>query len=880
MSRFGPQNNHQSLLDLGKVETSLADLVIPKLKLRIAVIGLGDCSLGQMIPFILRASDSWELVAVCSPSDSRYEVEKFRERFPNILNSVLVFAGVEDMVSCCIIDCAYIEAHVSCRDMTVTFITLAQCGVHVLKEGPAAIDLSGLISIQDIADISGVNLSTTSPSRHCANFNQFLSLLPQVGRIEFAAGICRVNGNEFHGNGWRNEHKGTLPGWGLVDLVLRALGDGSPAYITRAVTRCNIPRNPDVAEASLRIPHKDSKDGSERLIPCDLTMTTNTGEPGSGRPHGYALKVTGELGSLTMQGDTVVLSLNGQKDKSFAQCGMNWKVHRTMLAFHGTVEAAMQQRGHEGSCQIFSTDSTTIQTIERLCNAVGCDPSPSIPPPPPLSRPLPLPAALVSPASLTPPILKLPPPQEALNAWEIMGSSSGDSTDFETLFDSFITYSPDAPSRAPLDRPTNTSGSIAEVSKASPRDEGLSTAISPFHANMAMLKEYEKWWADEHLESAGNQELLALYYNSDSDGPESSQAYNTDGLKLLLYGIDVQPEDEVIFPLYISTTAVRCVITLRAKPVFCDILDNGNVSPDAILATITCKTKAIVIAHMWGTPCDMEAISKIKEENPHIYIIEDCSHAQGARYNGRLVGTLGDAAFWPIPCHQLEGPYAAACGVTLTKHREVYHRQLYWGHYKLCHIQTPQLYPSATSRGLRLSRAIANWKDSERNSPDALGMKNLYAHQISNALAGISFLKVAKICPASFNSAKMDLARRAMILRFVPEKAPRGLDRETLIQQLNDLGLEVCAPTTHVPLSLDDDPRLLVVDPSFRRCYPSHLPEGDIVAMMDRFPGAFCFHLNAIKLPVWRSDEDQEEVNRYLEGISSVAAWWMGISQL
>jgi dTDP-4-amino-4,6-dideoxygalactose transaminase len=85
------------------------------------------------------------------------------------------------------------------------------------------------------------------------------------------------------------------------------------------------------------------------------------------------------------------------------------------------------------------------------------------------------------------------------------------------------------------------------------------------------------------------------------------------------------------------------IIHAGAKPVFVDIdKKTMNIDPKKIEYAITQKTAAIMPVHLAGRPCDMDAIVHIAKKYD-LKIIEDAAHAIGAEYNGRKIGTIGDA---------------------------------------------------------------------------------------------------------------------------------------------------------------------------------------------------------------------------------------------
>ena len=116
----------------------------------------------------------------------------------------------------------------------------------------------------------------------------------------------------------------------------------------------------------------------------------------------------------------------------------------------------------------------------------------------------------------------------------------------------------------------------------------------------------------------------------------------TSALFLALKILKIKPGDEVITtPMTFGSTA-NVIEHLGATVVFADCNKyNFNISPDEIENKITDKTKAVIIVHFAGRPCDMDRIVKICNKN-RVYLIEDCAHAVESTYKGRSVGTFGD----------------------------------------------------------------------------------------------------------------------------------------------------------------------------------------------------------------------------------------------
>ena len=108
--------------------------------------------------------------------------------------------------------------------------------------------------------------------------------------------------------------------------------------------------------------------------------------------------------------------------------------------------------------------------------------------------------------------------------------------------------------------------------------------------------------------------------------------------------------DEIIVPSTTFVATANAVLFVGARPVFADSDPlTFNISPQEIQERISGKTKAVIVVHLGGNPCDMKEIEEIATEH-NIPVIEDCAHAHGARYNGIACGTFGAAgcfSFYP-----------------------------------------------------------------------------------------------------------------------------------------------------------------------------------------------------------------------------------------
>jgi dTDP-4-amino-4,6-dideoxygalactose transaminase len=124
----------------------------------------------------------------------------------------------------------------------------------------------------------------------------------------------------------------------------------------------------------------------------------------------------------------------------------------------------------------------------------------------------------------------------------------------------------------------------------------------------------------------------------------------TDALLAALMAANVGPGTEVITPTYSFFATAGCVARLGAKPVLVDIEpDTFNIDPDAAVAAVTSRTRAIVPVHLFGQAAELMPLTNVAA-NKHIAIIEDAAQAIGAKYHDHAVGTLGAAgcfSFFP-----------------------------------------------------------------------------------------------------------------------------------------------------------------------------------------------------------------------------------------
>lgn len=184
-------------------------------------------------------------------------------------------------------------------------------------------------------------------------------------------------------------------------------------------------------------------------------------------------------------------------------------------------------------------------------------------------------------------------------------------------------------------------------------------AMSGIDVTQEFEKDYAQWYGMKY----------ALGHNN-----------GTAALHSAMFGLDIGYGDEIICPSITYWASALPVLSLGGTVVFADIdPDTLCIDPKDLERRITRRTKAVVVVHYCGMPCDMDAIMKIARKHK-IAVIEDVSHAHGSLYKGKLTGTFGDAACFSL----MSGKSFAVgeAGILLTNNRRIYERAIVFGHYE------------------------------------------------------------------------------------------------------------------------------------------------------------------------------------------------------
>jgi len=329
----------------------------------------------------------------------------------------------------------------------------------------------------------------------------------------------------------------------------------------------------------------------------------------------------------------------------------------------------------------------------------------------------------------------------------------------------------------------------------------------------------------------------------------------------MFVGANLKEGDEILCPAYTFYATVTPLFFTGAVPVLVDCREDGNIDFNELERKITKHTRGILVTHMWGLPCEMDAIVDLTRKYG-LLLFEDASHAHGATYKRRKVGTFGDTAAFSLQAQK--AVTGGEGGVLLTDSDEIYYRSLLLGHYnRRCKQEIPTEHPlyrfATTGMGLKLrvhplAAAIAD--EQFDNLDCVLENRKKYAQKMIRELSALPGIEVPNVPQHT------EHAWYAFILKYKPEEL-EGLAIEKFYRALQTEGcLELDRPGSTCPLNYHP----LFQDPT--SIFPQY--EGKISYCKGEFPIAERLHERSLKLPVWHSLKDKEIVDLYIAAFKKV----------
>ncbi|MEW6661105.1 MAG: DegT/DnrJ/EryC1/StrS family aminotransferase [Bacillota bacterium] len=146
----------------------------------------------------------------------------------------------------------------------------------------------------------------------------------------------------------------------------------------------------------------------------------------------------------------------------------------------------------------------------------------------------------------------------------------------------------------------------------------------------------------------------------------------TTALHLALLAAGVQPGDKVITTPFTFAATANAILYCGAMPVFVDIDPvTLNIDPQAVeQAARMPGVKALLVVHLYGTPCQMDALTTIASDMG-LLLIEDCAQAHGAKFCGRHVGNFGEAGAFSF--YATKNMTTGEGGMVVTNRKDIYH---------------------------------------------------------------------------------------------------------------------------------------------------------------------------------------------------------------
>ncbi|MFB8086914.1 aminotransferase class I/II-fold pyridoxal phosphate-dependent enzyme [Streptomyces sp. NPDC055992] len=318
--------------------------------------------------------------------------------------------------------------------------------------------------------------------------------------------------------------------------------------------------------------------------------------------------------------------------------------------------------------------------------------------------------------------------------------------------------------------------------------------------------------------------------------------------------------DEIIAPAYTFFATATPFAYEGVKVVFADADRFGNIDPVRLPELVSERTRAVVVTHMWGNPCDMTAIEGFCRARG-LLLLEDCSHAHFASWQGRRVGGIGHMAAFSTNQKAIT---TGEGGVLVTNNDQYRDLALLHGHYnKRCFKEIDSsrpYYPYAlTGMGLK-SRATTMGAAIGIDQLDKASSIESRRREVIDAFATV-LKDNPVVSPVVVDPQNGQHGLYVMGLRFHPEAASLSIDE--FVNRLTASGGDFDIPGSTA---------VIAGEPLFRR--PNRTaPWGEPhpAALID-FPGAQAFIGSFFKTPLWGFPGDDAAVAHQLSVLARTAA--------
>ena len=260
-------------------------------------------------------------------------------------------------------------------------------------------------------------------------------------------------------------------------------------------------------------------------------------------------------------------------------------------------------------------------------------------------------------------------------------------------------------------------------------------------------------------------------------------------LDVALKALGIGSGDDVIVTSRTFLASASTIVTAGANPVFADVdLNSQNITAKTIEAALTPNTKAIIVVHLAGMPAEMDDIMALAEKH-HLYVIEDCAQAHGARYKGRSVGSIGHIGAWSF-CQDKIMTTGGEGGMVTTNDKELWSKM--WS-YKDHGKSYDAVYNRHHAPGFRWLHETfgTNWRMLEmqavigriqiKRMPEWTSKRRTNAEKLSKTLSKFSSIRLVEV-PNYIEHAQYKY------YAFVkPQNLKDGWTRDRIVNELNAL---------------------------------------------------------------------------------------------
>jgi dTDP-4-amino-4,6-dideoxygalactose transaminase len=268
-------------------------------------------------------------------------------------------------------------------------------------------------------------------------------------------------------------------------------------------------------------------------------------------------------------------------------------------------------------------------------------------------------------------------------------------------------------------------------------------------------------------------------------------ANGTVALDLALLALGVGAGDEVVVTPRTFLASASSIVNAGAIPVFADVdRDSQNITPETVEAVISPRTKAVLLVHLAGWPCDMDGFRALADRHD-LFLIEDCAQAHGAKYREQSVGSLGDISAWSF-CQDKIMTTAGEGGMVTTQNEAWWNQMWSFKDHGKSH---QAVYGAKHPAGFRWVHESfgTNWRLTEVQG--AIGriqlgrMAEWRRQRASNAERILAAAQKLSALRAPVPPEWIDHAWYTAYVFVRPDALKTGWDRDRIVKEINDRGV-------------------------------------------------------------------------------------------